>query len=243
MSKMKRKIALIYDVQQGERISDAKCIHILRRIDPLIVFFKLLVSANFTQEQAAKQVSQGSVFSAAWIEYLAREFIRTTARKRVTVYSEDKDGNTISKRVWQVIEKPHFKFATFQMGCNRRVESIMNDESICARATVWLRLNKGKKKGKRKLKAEDFQRYLQNDLLKETGEHIYIDVVMIVYHPHLHSTCLLCAGREIKRWFVYAFLNKLGWHLLSSPLKNYLLRRPRACRRGGEKKGVSQRDG
>ena len=45
----------------------------------------------------------------------------------------------------------------------------MDDETIQAKATVWLRLNKGKKKGKRKLKAADFQKYLQEDLLAHTG--------------------------------------------------------------------------
>ena len=87
----------------------------------------------------------------------------------MTVFSEDADGNTISRRVKKNVPKPQYKFAHFEMGCNRKVRSIMDDETIRARATVWLRLNKGKKKGKRKLKAEDFQKYLQEDLLKDTG--------------------------------------------------------------------------
>ena len=142
--------------------------YLLRRVDPLIAFFRL-VSEGSTREDAATKVAQACVFSEDWIKRLAREFIRTTTQKQVTIFSEDSDGNTVSRRVSKTIEKKKFKFARFEMGCKRRVESIMDDETIQAKATVWLRLNKGKKKGKRKLKAEDFQKYLEEDLLAHTG--------------------------------------------------------------------------
>ena len=166
--KIKDKIVAVYDLQQGEKLSDAKCWHILRRVDPLAAFFRH-VSAGKAREKAAEMVAQGCCYSAYWISHLAREFISTTMDKRITTFSEDADGNTTSRRVKQTVPKPQYKFANFEMGCKRRVKSIMDDETIRARATVWLRLNKGKKKGKQKLKAEDFQKYLQEDLLKDTG--------------------------------------------------------------------------
>ena len=169
-SNTKQKISAVYDLQPGEKLSNTKCWHILRRVDPLISFFQH-VCAGEAREKAAELVAQGCCYSSYWISHLAREFIGTTMEKRVTVFSEDADGNTISRRVKKTIPKLQYKFTHFEMGCNRNVKSIMDDESIRARATVWLRLNKGKKRGSRKLKAEDFQKYLQEDLLKDTGNN------------------------------------------------------------------------
>ena len=72
------------------------------------------------------------------------------------------------------------------MGTNRSVRSIMWDERIRARATVWLRLNNRKKKGEPVMKLKDFMHYLQTDLLRHTE-------------------------RVVSKWFARTMLMSLGW--------------------------------
>ena len=66
------------------------------------------------------------------------------------------------------------------------MQSIMWDENIRARATVWIRLNNIKKKGKPCMKLKDFQSYLQVELLKDRP--------------------------TVSKWFARTFLLSLGWH-------------------------------
>ena len=135
------------------------CLH--ARLVPLAAFFRLRVEGK-TITEAAKTVADGSTFYHRTISRWAKDFVSTAGSLE-------------------------FTFSRFRMGGNRSVRSLMWDETIRARATVWLRLNNTKKKGKPCMKIKDFQSYLQGQLLQ-------------------HTT------RPVSKWFTRTFLMSLGWH-------------------------------
>ena len=136
-----------------------KLLHIYNKLVPLTSFFSLRAQGA-TIKDASACVAMGSTYNDQTIASWARDFISPSPSL--------------------------FKFSRFRMGGNRSVRSIMWDERIRARATVWLRLNSGKRKGKPCMKNKDFRQYLQTDLLQNTG-------------------------RVISKWFSRTFLISLGW--------------------------------
>ena len=162
-STIKARIESVYKPEKNEKMSDAKSLHILDRLPVLAQYFKCY-SEGKSKMEAQEIASFGSLYSSLWIGQMANEFVGTTARRQVTEHTEV-DGVVQSKRVRKTVEKPQFQFAKFCMGTNRRVQSIMYDQKIRARATIWLRLNTKKQKGKASMKAADFLEYLRTELL------------------------------------------------------------------------------
>ena len=103
--------------------------------------------------------------NARTIQDWSKEFCSDIARCKVTI-----QVGTTFKRTWIDKPKERFKFGTILRGQNRRNRSIIWDERLRAKATVWLRLNNKKKKNKPSMKAEDFRLYLETDLLAHTGK-------------------------------------------------------------------------
>lgn len=138
-------------------MSEAKCRHLVYRIVPLICFFKHRL-AGHNKAESAHMVSQGCLLHARTIQRLAQEFLSDKYVRYVNnvKHTDNKDPLT---------------FAPFKMGVNRNHVSIMYDEKLRARATVWIRMNNVKKKGKPNLRVPDFLKYLQTDLLKDSGTH------------------------------------------------------------------------
>lgn len=165
---IKSKIEAVYDVVQGEKMSDAKCMHLMNYIVPVARYFDHLCS-GVPKKEAGELVAQGCFFHAKTIRQLSNDFIATEVSRRKTVITKDAAGTTTKRITTTKVTKRRFKFPPFEMGCRRSQQSIMQDEKLRARATVWLRLNSRKKKGKPNMKASDFQEYLQNTLLKDTG--------------------------------------------------------------------------
>ena len=145
----------IYKATPGEKMSDAKARHLLYRIVPLICFFGHRLK-GITKGCAAEMVSQGCLLHARTIQRLAQEFLSTTYIRYV-------DGEK------KTLDKPALQFAPFSMGVNRNHRSIMHDEVLRARATVWMRMNNVKRKGKPPIRAHHFLEYLRTDLLKNSG--------------------------------------------------------------------------
>ena len=95
--------------------SQAKLLHLHDRIQPLVVFFRLRASGK-TITASSALVAKGSMLCVNTIETIARDFL--------------KEAN----------DKKQFIFSRFRMGHVRSRKSVMWDERIRARATVWLRL-------------------------------------------------------------------------------------------------------
>ena len=145
----------IYKPASDEKMSDAKVRHLLYRIVPLICFFEHRLN-GITKEYAAEMVSQGCLMHARTIQRLAQEFLATTYTRYVAG-----EKKTLTKSALQ--------FAPFSMGVNRNHRSIMHDEVLRARATVWMRMNNVNRKGIPPIRAHHFLEYLRTDLLKTSG--------------------------------------------------------------------------
>ena len=137
-------------------MSEAKSRHLLNRVVPLMCFFSHRLQ-GYSKSQSAEMVSQGCQLHARTIQRLAQEFLATN----YTRYIE-------GEKTVKVKEK--FTFAPFEMGVNRNHKSIMYDEVLRARATVWMRMNNVRRKGKPNIRAHDFLHYLKTDLLKSSGD-------------------------------------------------------------------------
>ena len=196
----------MYTPESGEVLSDAKLMRILDRVPVLAAYFKHYVEGK-SKMDAQEIVANGSLYFALWIGQMAKEFIIDKARRQVTQY-EDVDGVSTPNRLHILVPKKRYQFGKFNMGQNRRVQSIMQDQKIRARATVWLRINSKKIKGKPKMKSVDFLRYLQTDLLR--GKKVVNVSPPYAYPTMMYYYSLLCVDREIKPWFSYAFLKSLG---------------------------------
>ena len=136
----------MYTPESGEVLSDAKLMRILDRVPVLAAYFKHYVEGK-SKMDAQEIVANGSLYFALWIGQMAKEFIIDKARRQVTQY-EDVDGVSTPNRLHILVPKKRYQFGKFNMGQNRRVQSIMQDQKIRARATVWLRINSKKTQGK-----------------------------------------------------------------------------------------------
>ena len=168
MTSVSEKLKCVYQPEEGEKMSEAKTLHILQRIVSLTAYFDLR-SKGVTKGKAGELVAYGCSYNTQTIVRLGNEFVSTQAKRYTTTIGKTVGGRARTKRVSKLIPKEKFIFGKFSMGANRRVRSLMYDENLRAKAKVWLRLNSKSKKGKANLKAEDFLTYLQTDLLESTG--------------------------------------------------------------------------
>ena len=105
-------------------MSEAKTRHLAYRVVPLICFFEHRLQ-GVSKADSAKAVSQGCLMHARTIQRLAQEFLATKYTRYVS-------GEKI------IADKQGMEFAPFKMGVNRNHRSIMYDEVLRARATVWM---------------------------------------------------------------------------------------------------------
>ena len=163
---VKHRIQAVYTLEPNEKMSEAKAMRILDRIPPLVQYFKAICEGK-SKADASTIASEVSMYSAHWIGMLAKEFISEVQIRRVTVWTEqDCQKGPVPSQVRKSFKKKRYRFGKFSMGTNRRVQSVMYDQEVRARATVWLRLNCKRKTGKPSMNARTFLRYLQTDLLK-----------------------------------------------------------------------------
>ena len=94
---IKSKIESVYDVVQGEKMSDAKCMHLMNYIVPVARYFDHLCS-GVPKKEAGELVAQGCFFHANTIRQLSNDFIATEVSRRKTVITKDAAGTT-TKRI------------------------------------------------------------------------------------------------------------------------------------------------
>ena len=129
------RLRAVYEPAQGEKMSEAKTMHILQRIDPLTIYFGLR-SEGVGKMQAGELLSFGCSLNARTIIRLGNEFVSTEAKRYVSTLGSTVNGRVQRKRVGKLIPKERFKFGKFIMAKNRRVRSLMYDETLRAGAKV-----------------------------------------------------------------------------------------------------------
>ena len=155
MRDQKRRVLSLYTPAKNEKISEAKRLHLLDRVVPLLCFFRHRLAGK-NKGKAAGIVAEGCLMHARTIQRLTQQFLSSTF-------------TTYSKTGKQVRSKPRLEFTPFHMGFNKNNVSIMHDERVRARAIVWMRLYNVKRKGKPNLRSRDFLKFLREDLLKDIG--------------------------------------------------------------------------
>ena len=138
--------------------------------------------------EACTEVAKGCLYSHLWVGRLATEFMSDVAKRKVTRAKKNATTGQVTYEVTKVsLTKPQFKFGRIHMGWDRRGHSVMYDEKIRARATVWLRLHSKKKTDKPNMIAADFLEYLATDLLKGVTS----SAIEFAFHS-FYILCLQC---------------------------------------------------
>lgn len=124
-----------YTPMTNEKISDTKYRVLLGRVLPLTSYFNH-VAFGFGKCDAAERVTPGCMMYPRTIMKLANQFLSTSYTRRVSQPVQQDDDTTLLKQVSQTCPKEALKFAHFNMGNNRKYQSVMQDEIIRARAVV-----------------------------------------------------------------------------------------------------------